>query len=50
MGHGIAGHTDLRKIKIPDYRIYKVTKEKTPLVYAFKERLAREGLLLLLLN
>lgn len=44
MGHGVGGHTDLSHIKIPDYRIYEVTKEKTPELYAYKEKLAREGL------
>ena len=44
MGHGIGGHTDCNHVKIPDYRIYEVTKEKTPKLYAYQERLAREGL------
>lgn len=44
MGHGLGGHTDLGHIKIPDHRIYEVTKEKTPRLYAYQERLAREGL------
>lgn len=41
---GIGGHTDLRKLKIPHYTEYQVTKENTPELVAFRERLAREGL------
>lgn len=40
----IGGSTDLRTLKIPDYSIYKVTKEKTPKLWQFQEKLAREGL------